>query len=66
MTHGEAADLTRCKKQLAGEMGHRGVKPDQHEMAYMLLPDEVSGIVYLQHGFYIRAVLAPLTSILLT
>ena len=48
---GEAADLGRCQELLA-EWDIEGIRPDPHELPYMLLPDEVAGIAYLQQGFY--------------
>ena len=48
---GERADLLRCGKLLA-EWDIQGVKPDISENKYMLQPDEVESIAYLQKGYF--------------
>ena len=41
----------KCGKLLS-EWNIEGVRPDDTEMPYMLLPDEVEEIVYLQNGHF--------------
>ncbi len=36
-----------------------GIKPDPHEHPCMLLPDEVEGLCYTQHGFFTPRAGAP-------
>jgi len=48
---GQGANMTRCRELLA-EWDIEGVKPDPLEYLCMLQPDEVSGMVYLQNGYF--------------
>ena len=48
---GEASHLLRCRSRLA-DWDIEGVKVDSTELPYMLVPDEVEAIVYLQRGYY--------------
>ena len=47
----ERASLTRSKAIL-DQWGVEGVQKDTFEWPYMMQPDEVAGIQYLQHGYY--------------
>ena len=48
---GEGASVLRCRDVLE-EWGMECVRDDPHELPYMLVPDEVECMVYLQNGYH--------------
>ena len=49
--HGEAAAHQKCRAELAA-WDIEAVRLDETEHEYMLLPDMVASMVYLQHGHF--------------